>query len=82
MSNLISTLISKEKLLLLLGTSTCSICEQIDQKIRNTRFVIENNSDYTKININEFPFLKGHFMVFSAPTILFLENLKDNFNLC
>jgi len=79
MSNLISTLISKKKLLLLLGTSTCSICEQIDQKIRNTRFVIENNSDYTKININEFPFLKGHFMVFSAPTILFLENGKETY---
>ena len=28
---------------------------------------------------NEFPFLKGHFMVFSAPTILFLENGKETY---
>jgi thioredoxin-like negative regulator of GroEL len=79
MSDLISTLSSIDKLLLLLGTSTCSICEQIDQKLRSTEFILGNNFHYRKKNIDEFPILKGHFMVFSAPTILFLENGKETY---
>lgn len=79
MNELISLLNSKEKLLLLLGTSTCGICDQLDKKIKNIDFILNNKVDYLKINLDEVPLLKGHFMVFSAPTFLFLNNGKEKY---
>jgi hypothetical protein len=38
MNDLISTLNTKEKLLLLLGTSSCNICDQLDKKIKTQIF--------------------------------------------
>ncbi|RVU54002.1 thioredoxin family protein [Anaerosphaera multitolerans] len=66
-----------DNMLLYFRTNSCAICDSMIEKVFEE--LRDFNIDLKIVQIEEEPALKGKYLVFSAPTMLYLKNGKEVF---
>ena len=66
-----------DNMLLLFRTNSCAICDMMTEKLEI--FLEDKDIDIRIVQISEEPALKGQYLVFTAPTLLYLKNGEEVF---